>query len=301
MNNNPIVSVVMPVYNAEKYLDEAIESILNQTYKDFEFIIINDGSTDKSLEIIEKYKNQDERIVLISRENRGLIASLNEGIEKAKGKYIARMDADDISLPERFEKQLELMEKENIDICGCHYSMINKYGKYIDMVYVPLDNLSLLLYLILAVPFAHGSVMMRKSFLDNKNLEYGQKADFAEDKALWIQMYEFNAKFGNVNEVLFEYREFSQSLSKIRAKKLKLEDKNLKDFFIGDHLSSILEAIDLLSNDIEKLSNRELEHLADLSIILFFKYREMKYWKIFNKVSSRYKVIAIFKYLSKVF
>ncbi|HIP11775.1 MAG TPA: glycosyltransferase family 2 protein, partial [Arcobacter sp.] len=103
---NPMVSVLLSVYNGEKYLDEAIESILNQTYQDFEFIIINDGSTDKSLEIIEKYKKEDNRIVVISRENKGLIYSLNEGISQAKGKYIARMDADDISLATRFEEQV---------------------------------------------------------------------------------------------------------------------------------------------------------------------------------------------------
>ena len=96
--NNPLVSVVMSVYNSEKYLKEAIESILNQTYTNFEFIIVNDGSTDSSLDIIQEYMKKDERIVLISRDNKGLPYSLNEGIEKAKGKYIARMDADDISL-----------------------------------------------------------------------------------------------------------------------------------------------------------------------------------------------------------
>jgi len=113
------VSIVMSVYNAQKYLDEAIESILNQTYSNFEFIIINDGSTDKSLEIIENYAKKDSRIIVINRENKGLIYSLNEGIRKANGKYIARMDADDISLPQRLEKQVEFMEKnKNIGICG---------------------------------------------------------------------------------------------------------------------------------------------------------------------------------------
>jgi len=117
--NNPLISVVLSVYNAEKYLVEAIKSILNQTFKDFEFIIINDGSTDKSLEIIESYQKEDERIILISRENKGLIASLNEGIEKAKGKYIVRMDADDISLSTRFEEQVKIMEEnQNIGLCG---------------------------------------------------------------------------------------------------------------------------------------------------------------------------------------
>jgi glycosyltransferase involved in cell wall biosynthesis len=89
------------------YLAEAIESILNQTYKNFEFFIVNDGSKDKSVEIIKNYMKEDDRIILINRENKGLIYSLNEGISIAKGNYIARMDADDMSLPERFEKHLE--------------------------------------------------------------------------------------------------------------------------------------------------------------------------------------------------
>ena len=115
--NNPLVSVVLSVYNAEKHIVEAIESILTQSYKNFEFIIIDDGSTDGSLEIIKSY--DDERIILISRENKGLIASLNEGIEQAKGKYIARMDADDISLSSRFEEQVTFMEMhEEVGICG---------------------------------------------------------------------------------------------------------------------------------------------------------------------------------------
>ena len=89
----------MSVYNAEKYIEEAIESVLNQTYNKFEFIIINDGSKDNSLKIIEKFLSKDDRIILIDRENKGLVASLNEGILKSKGNFIARMDADDICLP----------------------------------------------------------------------------------------------------------------------------------------------------------------------------------------------------------
>ena len=115
----PIISVVMPVYNGDKYLQEAIESILNQTEGDFEFIIINDGSTDDSPALIDKYRELDSRIKVITQENKGLISSLNTGIDEAKGKYIARMDADDVSLPERFRTQLEYMEKNSkIGACG---------------------------------------------------------------------------------------------------------------------------------------------------------------------------------------
>ena len=107
---SPLISVLMPVYNSEKYVAEAIESILCQTYKDFEFIIINDASTDSSLKIIAKYAKQDKRIKLINnKKNVKISASLNKGLSIAKGKYIARMDSDDISLPSRFELQTKFL------------------------------------------------------------------------------------------------------------------------------------------------------------------------------------------------
>jgi len=116
--NAPAVSVVMPVYNGEKYLRESIDSILNQTYTDYEFIIVNDGSNDKTEEIILSYN--DNRIRYIKNEkNLQIVKSLNRGIELAKGRYIARMDADDISLPRRFEKQITFMENNlEIGVCG---------------------------------------------------------------------------------------------------------------------------------------------------------------------------------------
>lgn len=111
MNTKPFVSVVMSVYNGELFLKEAIDSILSQTYKKFEFIIIDDGSTDGSLNIINEYS--DERIkILVNPKNEGLIFSLNKGIELALGTYIVRMDADDISLPQRIEEQVSFSEKE---------------------------------------------------------------------------------------------------------------------------------------------------------------------------------------------
>ncbi|WP_244834814.1 glycosyltransferase family 2 protein [Clostridium sp. BJN0001] len=108
------VSVIMPVFNAEKYLEESIKSVLNQTYKNFEFIIINDGSTDSSLSIINKFKSMDNRIRVIDQKNNGIVYSLNKGISTAKGKYIARMDADDISLPNRIKNQVKYMETNQL-------------------------------------------------------------------------------------------------------------------------------------------------------------------------------------------
>lgn len=187
----------MSVYNGEKYLDEAIESILKQTYKDFEFIIINDGSTDRSLEIIKKYKNQDNRIVLISRENKGLISSLNEGIEKSNGKYVARMDADDISLPERFETQIEFMET-NKDVCGTNIQLFND-DKIFKVWNYPEKDYEIKFM----TAFAHPTVIMRKEIF--KSLKYDDCKD-AEDYKLWCDIAIHNYKIGNLNKVLLKYR-----------------------------------------------------------------------------------------------
>ena len=124
--SSPAISVIMSVYNDEKYLAKSIESILNQTYSDFEFIIINDGSTDKSMEIIDRYKNEDKRVVVVNQENMGLTKSLNKAIKLSKGKYIARMDSDDISVSNRLEKQIEFL-KHNKDyaLVGTNIVKIN--------------------------------------------------------------------------------------------------------------------------------------------------------------------------------
>ncbi len=140
---SPIISVVMSVYNGDKYLREEIESILNQTFKDFEFIIVNDGSTDKSLEIIKSYN--DPRIVIIDQENTGLAKALNNGINIAKGRYIARMDQDDISNPERFEKQIEFLENlsEYVAI-GSWSNHISEHGEYLYTCKMPIDSSTLI-------------------------------------------------------------------------------------------------------------------------------------------------------------
>ena len=117
----------MPVFNNEKYLKESIESILKQTYVDYEFIIVNDGSTDGSQKIIEDYQKQDDRIILLTQDNQGITKSLNRGIKNSKGKYIARMDADDVCDPKRFEFQIQFLEKHpNTDIVGSMVSLISE-------------------------------------------------------------------------------------------------------------------------------------------------------------------------------
>jgi glycosyltransferase involved in cell wall biosynthesis len=256
MLSDVLVSVVLPVYNAELYLEEAIKSILKQTYKNFEFIIVNDGSNDSSLEIIEKLMKNDSRIVLVNRENKGLVYTLNEGIRLAKGKYIARMDADDVSLSDRFEKQINFMESKKLDICGSHFAMIDESSNLLNFVLVPLSHETCSLSLASKVPFAHPSVMIRKSFLDENNLLYGQSQyQIAEDIDLWIRMFDKGAIFGNFDEILFQYRVLDNSLSRINDKGIRKDTKKLLDNFLIMHKDIILSILNqnlISKNDEEK-------------------------------------------------
>lgn len=211
-----LISVIMPVYNSQAYLDEAIQSILNQTYRKFEFIIINDGSTDNSLEIIKKYKEEDDRIILIDREKRGLIKSLNEGISNTKGQYIARMDSDDVSSPNRFEKQFEFMEtNQDIGVCG---TWIKIFGDNINtkLGRPSNDDETLKTTLLFSVPFPHPSVMMRSNAIKGK-YEYNLDYDSIEDYKLWLDMSK-TTKFSTVTEILLKYRYVLTSKSHIAEK-----------------------------------------------------------------------------------
>lgn len=168
MNKNPKVTVLMPVYNGEEYLREAIESILFQSFGNFEFLIIDDGSTDDSINIIASYT--DPRIrVITNGENIGIARALNKGIELARGKYIARMDSDDISLPKRFEKQVDFLDKNpEIGIVG---SWIKTFGgrKTIILAH-PCNPEMVRIFFLFDSPLAHPTVMMRREFLKKNNL-----------------------------------------------------------------------------------------------------------------------------------
>lgn len=200
----PLISVILPVYNAEHTLGEAIESILNQTFAGFELIIINDGSTDASEKIVLKY--DDKRIKYFSNDgNKGLIYTLNRGLGLARGKYIARMDADDISLPTRFEKQVRILEEDSsVIVCG---SRIRYFGiKKGKSVYIaPESSEENKKWLVRESCFAHPTVMMRKEVLVNNRIGYHPDYKNAEDYKLWIDLAPYGA-FYNIQEVLLNYR-----------------------------------------------------------------------------------------------
>lgn len=296
---NELISVILPVYNGEKYLEEAIQSILNQTYGNFEFIIINDGSKDNSLSIIKKYKSQDERIIVINRENRGLISTLNEGIDKAKGKYIARMDQDDISLPQRFEEQLKYMIENDLDICGGNYLIIDENTENIASSEVPETVSEILLTMASNVPFAHPSVMIKKVFLNDKKLKYGINGyRNAEDLDLWINMYNKNAKFGNVRERIMKYRVIPTSMSRTNHKKIKIESNASFNKLMKERKNEFEEIFRHIQR--KDLTDTMQQNLLRANWRYFFLYKNYKFLFLNSKEIRFYNIIkgtlSFFKY-----
>ena len=217
--DNPAISVVMSVYNSEKYLTKAIESILDQAFADFEFIIINDGSTDSSLSIIESYMAKDDRIVLISRENKGLPASLNEGIAIAKGKYIARMDADDIALRDRFKKQMKALTDHSVDLVFSHANLIDDKGEKICRIFTP-DIKTVLRCLFRKNYLIHPTVIMTKGAL-KKVGGYNESYKNGQDWDLWKRLKKAGAKFIITEEALLNYRYNFNGITMVRLGKSK--------------------------------------------------------------------------------
>ena len=201
----------MTVYNNEKYLRSAIESILKQTYENFEFLIVNDGSTDKSLDIMRSYKDGMVKIIN-NGENHGLVYSRNLGIEKASGKYIAIMDGDDISLPKRLETQVAFMESHpEVGACGSWIKTIGTKKHYTNRHYTDSEKIkaNLLFYTSLAQP----SVMLRKEILQKYNLNYDKENQHCEDYGLWVDV-SCVSKLANIPEVLLLYRVHQKGYSK---------------------------------------------------------------------------------------
>ena len=211
---DPLVSVVMPAYNTEKYISEAIESILNQTFKDFEFIIIDDGSTDKTWEIIQSYAEKDKRIIPVKNEkNLKISRTLNKGIAMSKGKYIARMDADDWSYPSRLEKQVEFMERNTDVVVSGGYIVV--CDETLSPVYVrkyPVTDKSIRSKMFIYNPFAHPSVMFRTFPIKEEKCVYDHNLHGAEDYDLYFRLGK-RGKFANLNDVILKYRISDNSVS----------------------------------------------------------------------------------------
>ncbi len=328
----PRVTVLMPVHNGEKYLREAIESILMQSYSDFEFLIINDGSTDKSVEIIKSFS--DKRIRLENNEiNIGQANSLNKGIGLARGEYIVRMDADDISLPDRIKKQVEFMDKNpEIGISGTWVKFI---GDIEEEIWRPPTNSDTTMYSILFYSaIVHPSSIFRKKSLELNNLYYRPEYESSEDYDLWARA-SMHFPISNLGEVLLFYRIHEKqvsNISSIRQSKLSalvqkdlLENLNIfptqeehiihrmicknqkcstKDDLLEE--KSWLENLNK-NNDIIKLydNNKFTDFIAQKWLEVCYKATHFGLWtyKIYistkmsrmNKISLRTKLVFIFR------
>lgn len=197
-----LVSVILPVYNGEKYLAYAIQSVIEQDYSNLEIILIDDGSNDDSLKIMKRFQENDKRISIITRANKGLIFSLNEGIEKANGEWIMRMDADDKCLPDRVSNQITWLKATGADICG---GWIKTCGDTIPRVrrfYQTSEAIKL--QLLFNTCFAHPSVIGRANLF--RQFKYQESERHAEDYGLWIRMAMSGARLTNYPGLVLRYR-----------------------------------------------------------------------------------------------
>jgi len=217
----PKISVILPVNNAENTLKDAVKSILNQTFRDFELLIVNDGSTDSSMDIVDKFN--DKRIRVIGQDHLGVATALNAGLDVSRGQYIARMDADDESASDRFAKQsAELDENPDLDIVSCliRYRGDEKenQGYFLHVKWLNSLTNSKEIYhrRFSESPFAHPSVMFRKSLVER----YGRyrEGDFPEDYEMWLRCLHHGARAQKVKEFLLTWRDHKDRHSRIHHK-----------------------------------------------------------------------------------
>lgn len=262
---SPLVTVLMPVYNGERYLRESIESILNQTFTDFEFLIINDGSTDNSKEIILSYN--DPRIRYVENEkNISLNPTLNKGLQLSTSKYIARMDCDDISLPERLEKQVGFMESNpNIGICGTYLKTIGKNQN--NKWSLPKNHNGICCELLFTSPIYHPTAMFRNDIIKQFNLYYHPDFFFAEDYELWSRCSEYTY-LANLPEILLLYRVHSSGVSKVfKQEYLESANKVRKSILLKIYPTASDEEIDFHLNVV---ANINYKSDLDLEKVLFW-------------------------------
>ncbi len=282
-SNLPLVSVLLPVYNCEKYVFEAVQSILNQTYSHFELLIIDDCSTDTTLQICKSFN--DDKIIIIEKEkNSGYTNSLNYGLSVAKGKYIARMDGDDISLPTRFERQVAFMEvNEDVVVCGTLFSVI---GSEI-VSQGPERNDEIQMKFISHDCIGHPTVMIRKAVLLDNNIIYDTAKEPAEDFDLWVRLFSYG-KLHNLQEALLKYRVHDNQISNIQAlrqQKIALDTKlNLfKD------LNNDLDNFE--SNALRKfIANKYEINLSELQVLKQATFKILKNNKI--KLVFNHKLLS---------
>lgn len=282
--SEPCITVLIPVYNAELYLKQAIDSVLSQTFTDFELLIINDGSTDSSLDILHSYS--DDRLRIISQSNAGIVKALNLGLDLAKGKYIARMDADDICYPHRLSTQFNFLQ-ENPDYIGVgsNVNWIDKEGDYIFTFINPSSTYEEIKRSFMKDnPFIHPSMF----FLKDEAIAVGKYPNLLnfEDYGLWKKLLD-RGKMCNLNEVLLDYRMNPSSVS--------IDEKDLGKEF------ALIKRKALMNG---KLSDEDQKILSDIIKSFSYDQKEISYkrmlakkflWNNYQPKKSRKNLLFVIK------
>jgi glycosyltransferase involved in cell wall biosynthesis len=276
MKPNPLVTVLMPVYNAGDYLRLSIESILAQTFKDFEFLIINDCSTDNSVETILSFI--DPRIVLHSNaHNLGQTKSLNIGLKLAKGKYVARMDADDMAFPSWLEKLINYIEKNpDIAAVGTAAIVIDSLGRVKEFRRMPTTFSEITFRIFYAPPMNHVSVLFNKALI-LKNGGYDEEFIVTQDYELWSSLIRNNNQLSNISNILVAYRVHPQSIGFLEANKQGFREKS----------ETMFRNISFLTN--LKLTRQDVEELCKL----FYSVADLKYEE-FQQAQSNFENIYFY-------
>jgi len=288
------LTVLLPVYNGSQYLEQAIQSILDQSYQHFEFLIINDGSNDESEQIINAFT--DKRIRLINNpSNIGLVNTLNKGLRLSKGVLIARMDADDISCKFRLQKQIEFMTNNNeIDIIGCHIALINQDNEIIGNRFYSIDHDSIKMDSLFHCPLPHPGIMLRKKSFLERNLFYNANYQYyAEDYELWKRALT-TLKFANYDEILLQYRITNQQASSIHATNQKKESLSIRVEYLMDlglpnekDIQTLI--LDFLDNQLVIKGKAQFEMLLKISSALAITNTQRKIFNeaIFNEMLAK--------------
>ncbi|MET6998758.1 glycosyltransferase [Chitinophaga sp. H8] len=331
----PMVSVIIPCFNSSMFMREAIESIMNQSYPELEILLIDDGSTDNTLDIIQELSALDGRIKLVRNErNLKLVNTLNKGISLCNGKYIARMDADDIACPLRIEKQVAYMETHpEIGLLG---SFIEEFDdkRIIGRGIQPISDERIRAYIFTASAFFHPGVLIRRDVLSAHNLQYEEQFTIGQDHALWINMLQ-HTKAANIPEILLRYRVNAQSLTQVSNRNrssrrvvlkaiyrsaiskagLQLSDEELSLYSCSMAKQDVIEVVDADVSDLIKLYDKVIKYAVKnqginrsylkkyLAIrfiaFLFYTNAKKRPYQVVKSIFSSYFYVGIYAFIMR--
>lgn len=294
MNNyllNPLVSIIIPCFNAEDFVELAIRSIMEQSYSNMEIIVLNDQSTDNTGKILKKLASEDSRIIYIENEkNIKLVDTLNKGLLLCNGKYIARMDADDVSRIDRIQKQVEFLEKNpDIAILGSAMQIFGEGIKEKELLN-PTKHERIIAKMFVASPLFHPTIMIRKELVDNGIFKYDKNFFRVEDYHLWVKLSTEKVKFANLPDVLLDYRFLTNSETRLGeknlAERIESHSKIYEIIFHNNNISLNKDEIYLYT---KTMSKNWIDETISLNCIL----------KIYNKIINQSENKLIKEYLAK--